>query len=153
MKAARVVAEVEGQPLERSTTHSRLVTSPDSSSVALLSPDLKRLVVWDPAARTTTEVPHGHDELSAVGFSPDGKRVATAGPKTPRPGAFGLSSAKGPQVVTVWDLAARRQLVSAEVGEVRFGWLTFSPDGKQLLAAGSEDVEGFGPAPVGPRKE
>jgi hypothetical protein len=145
VKAARVVAEVQGFPLELGSIHARVAVSADGQKVALLGPDLGEVVVWNPTAGTTTRIRHRHAELSAVGFSADGKRMATAGPRTVQSRTLGVFTGKVPQVVTVWDLASAREVASTEVGDVRMSWLTFSPDGTLLLAAGSEDVLENGP--------
>ena len=52
---------------------------------------------------------------------------------------YGISASLVPQAVTVWDVATGKE-ASAKVGNVRLRWLAFSPDGRRLLAAESEDV-------------
>jgi WD40 repeat protein len=70
------------------------------------------------------QVLHGHtDEVFAVAFHPDGKRLATAG----RDGA-----------VWLWDLE-RGEVVARLPGHSSYIWsLAFSPDGKTLVS-GSGD--------------
>src|SRR5262249_7107976 len=68
---------------------------------------------------------HGHtDEVFAVAFHPDGKRLATGGHD---------------RAVWLWDLA-RGEEVARLPGHTSFVWsLAFSPDGK-TLASGSGDA-------------
>jgi WD40 repeat protein len=136
MKDGKRVGEVTGRP--------PVAASADGKRLALRGSDPAEVLLWDPDAGTKTVLRHGHAELSAVGFSADGKRLATAGPKVApaRSGYQFLVDELVPQVVTAWDLATAKTVVSAGVGDVRFQWLAFSPDGKHLLAAGSEMVYG-----------
>ena len=99
-------------------------------------------MIWNPVAKARAVIRHRHAELTAVGLSADGKRPATAGLQKKPAGEtmYGISPSLVPQVETVWDVATGKEEASAKVGEVRLQWLTFSPDGKHLLAAGSEDV-------------
>ncbi|WP_439628296.1 WD40 repeat domain-containing protein [Gemmata sp.] len=128
----RAVAEIEGAP----------PVAGNDAVVVLRGTDPAEVVVWNPVARTRAVLRHRHAELTAVGISADGKKVATAGPLKVPPGevTYGISPSQVAQVVTVRDAATGKEGASAEVGNVRFQWLAFSPDAKQLLAAGSENV-------------
>jgi WD40 repeat protein len=142
----KVVAEVSG--------FAPLAVSADGRWIAARGGDPAEVLIWDSKARSANAVKHGHAELSAVGLSADGTRLATAGPRVLAARSdYGLPREPVTQVVTVWDLATRRAVASGEVGDVRFDWLTFSPDGKVLLAAGSEIVMGtfHEPAPLPPK--
>jgi WD40 repeat protein len=145
VESGKVVAEVGG--------FAPLAVSADGRTIAARGADPAEVLVRDSKSRTTNAVKHGHAELSAVGLSADGTRLATAGPKlAPPKGEYGFPASPVPQVVTVWDLSTRRSTATAEVGDVRWDFLVFSPDGKLLLAAGSEIVVGrdYGPKPPGP---
>jgi WD40 repeat protein len=134
-QGAKVLAEVEGLAP---------VVSADGKVVAMRGTDPAEVLVWDPVAGTKVGIRHGHVELSAIGLSADGKKMATAGPKT-RPvldRTYGMPTTRVSQAVAVWDLGTRKQVVSETVGNVRLSGLTFSPDAKQLMAAGSENVLG-----------
>jgi WD40 repeat protein/serine/threonine protein kinase len=62
-----------------------------------------------------------HTRSASVSFSPDGKRLASAG--------------EGDKVLKVWDAATGKQLLSIADG----GWeVVFSPDGNRLASAASD---------------
>lgn len=132
-KDGKAVAEIEGAPP---------VAAGNADTLVLRGKDPAEVLIWNPAAKSKAVVKHGHAELTAVGLSADGKRLATAGPKEKPTGEkrYGISPSLVPQVVTVWNVDTGKKEATATVGEVAFRWLAFSPDGKQLLAAGSEDV-------------
>lgn len=131
-KDGKAVAETEGVPP---------VVAGNADTLVLRGKDPAEVVLWNPIAKSKAVVKHGHAELTAVGLSADGKKLATAGRKEkPQEGQYGIARALVPQVVTVWDVGTGKEEVTATVGEVAFQWLAFSPDGKHLLAAGSEDV-------------
>jgi WD40 repeat protein/serine/threonine protein kinase len=82
--------------------------------------------VWDVHSRDTWSVLRGHREnVFAVAFSPDGRRLASAG-------------ADLDGSIRIWDVAKKEQvrLLPGHVDEI-FA-LAFSPDGK-VLASGSKD--------------
>lgn len=130
-KDGKAVAETEGAPPVAS----------NGETLALRGTDPAEVVVWNPVAKTKVVVKHRLAQLTAVGLSADGKKLATAGPeKKPELGRYGIALALVPQTVTVWDMGTGKEVASATVGDVQFQWLAFSPDGKHLLAAGSEDL-------------
>jgi WD40 repeat protein len=56
-----------------------------------------------------------------IGFSPDGRRIATTG-------------SSGEEAVIVWDVPTRRPVATLEGKGSRFNWVTFSPDGNTIAA-------------------
>ena len=79
--------------------------------------------VWDLESGKGTELVKGLKvAVRGVVFSPDGKRLATAG---------------GDMVARVWNLETGKQLATL-TGSDRIETVAFSPDGKSL-AAGSKD--------------
>ncbi len=138
-KDGKAIAEIEGA----------IPVTGNAEVVVLRGTDPAEAVIWNPVAKTRAAVKHCHAELTAVGLSADGKRLATAGllKKPVGESRYGISASRVPQVVTIWDVATGKAEASGEVGNVRLQWLAFSPDGKHLLAAGSENVMGAGPTP------
>ena len=104
-----------------------VVFSPDHKVLAIGEEDFSlRLVDFDSGA--TTGFFKGHTGLvSAVAFSPDGRRVATGGWMD--------------RTVRIWDLKTRRQISRTDVP--RCSTLAFSPDGR-TLASGHADRELIG---------
>ncbi len=79
--------------------------------------------IWDLETLETTRPVQGlQSSVARVVFSPDGKRLATAG---------------ADKVVRIWDLAAEQELAALPNSD-RVRVVAFSPDGKQL-AAGCQD--------------
>ncbi len=105
----------------------RLVLAPDGKTVFALGPLLHG---WDvasgkPLYAATRRLGHTRPVM-AVAYSPDGSRVASA-------------AHEGTVTVRVWDAASSR-LLHTLPGHGN-GWdafLCFTPDGKQLMAAGSD---------------
>lgn len=124
----------------------------------VLSPDLRvfatgfadRFELWDVAARERLELPfNGPSHASPIGFSPDGSRLVTSEPVGPW-ADLGLR-------MVLWDLDKRTKLtpVISEAHPIGNPWGNdtvffylspwtashFSPDGRFLLASGTENVE------------
>jgi WD40 repeat protein/tetratricopeptide (TPR) repeat protein len=102
--------------------------SPDGKTLALAS-NGGTVQLWDVSTGKLLETLKGHSSgVAAVVFSPDGRTLASGG---------------GDQTVRLWNVETRRELMQLDPGSFRLGTvksLDFSPDGKQLLAAGSNAV-------------
>ncbi|MGO9915647.1 MAG: protein kinase domain-containing protein [Isosphaeraceae bacterium] len=113
-----------------------LVFSPDGKSLALASYG-GTVQLWDVATGKLMETLEGHSSaVSAVAFSPDGRTLA---------------SGSNDQTVRLWNVQTRRELLqldpcTVELGQVRT--LSFSPDGKHLLAGGDRSAAFWSAAPV-----
>lgn len=95
--------------------------------------------LWDASARDSANLlgdgplssPGGYRYVSPnLGFSPDGRRLTTAGGGHP----FSIDR---PHDVRVWDVASRREAVRLRGGRDASRCATFSPGG-ELLATGSQ---------------
>src|SRR5439155_1928517 len=79
--------------------------------------------------RACQRLPAGSQWTNTVTFSPDGKRVASAG------GPNSLTAA-----VLVWDAATGKELLSIPMNDGRITALAFAPDGRTLAGANYEAV-------------
>ena len=84
--------------------------------------------VWDVAlGRLAATVRGNSASVTAVAFSPDGKRLATGAIDRPRKTA----------VVTIWDLGSGRAVLTFDVGPRRVDSLAFAGDGRKIAAGGA----------------
>jgi WD40 repeat protein/serine/threonine protein kinase len=83
--------------------------------------------VWDVAlGRLSATIPKSSALVTAVDFSPDGKRLATGAIDTP----------KKTSVVTIWDLGSGRAILTLDVSPHQVECVAFSSDGHKIAAGG-----------------
>jgi DNA-binding beta-propeller fold protein YncE len=107
-------------------TDRALAFSPDGRLLVTTSGDEDSVdvQVWDIATRKISMRLAGHVEsASCAAFSPDGKKLATAGDWT----------------VKVWDLRTAKAIVTSR-GDSRYSGLAYSPGGNWLAASEEERV-------------
>jgi WD40 repeat protein len=105
----------------------RLAWAPDNTKLAFVTtsrePDTHRIVVWDTLRGDLIQYPVEHsDFISAVAWSPDGERLASA-------------SADG--TIVLWDTASSQSALAIKQSR----WinaLAWSPDSKSLVSGGSD---------------
>jgi dipeptidyl aminopeptidase/acylaminoacyl peptidase len=100
----------------------RLVESPDGKAKATIAGDVVRLEHSD---GTTSELVGHEHEVASVGFSPDGRRIVTAG---------------GDHHAILWDASSGSmlRLLRGHFGSLRDA--RFSPDGRWILTSGPRSV-------------
>jgi WD40 repeat protein len=99
--------------------------SPDGDRIASVGATDRTLRLWDAAAGLSPGIAMQGEavEIASFAFSPDGSRLATA----------------GPQGVRMWDTNTRQVMPVPFVGhEGAVRALAFRPDGRELLTAGAD---------------
>jgi WD40 repeat protein/serine/threonine protein kinase len=140
-----------------------LAFSPDGLLLATASED-KTARLWEVATGKEVSVLKGHGELSdasvrdqvlgpvrAVQFSPDGKRLVTAGDEvwTRIPSSI-LGVKLGEQEIPftparLWDVETGKELFGLRGDRSGLDFVQFSPDGKRLLAADNGRIDKWTP--------
>jgi RNA polymerase sigma factor (sigma-70 family) len=109
----------------------RLAFSPDGKTIATSGDDDRTVRFWDLA--TGKELPPLGENGRALAYSPDGRALALEG--WDRPGTKGAKP-----VVRLFDIAARKELRRLRGLAGGIGALTFSRDGKVLVAGGGDGL-------------
>jgi RNA polymerase sigma factor (sigma-70 family) len=139
--------ELEGFPVEKVNTHF-LAFSRDGKTLltgdcwrgtvrlrdAATGKDLRSFSVVQDARGLGT-----FKAFTAMALSPDGKRLATADPRTDR-----TTSPNAPCAVRIWDADTGKQLHKLDRHQFEVRVLAFSPDGRLLFSGG----RGFRNAPL-----
>jgi len=95
--------------------------SGDGSRVATVS-IYGMVALWDPSSFRLIAAFKGHMEAAhGVGFSPDGRRLATGG-------------GNNRDAVKLWDLSTHRELMTLPGQGSEYAFVAFSPDGRWLAA-------------------
>lgn len=90
--------------------------SPDGKLIITTSPD-NRVIIWNTSGQQLVEIPHQYMVAFAI-FSPDGQRIVTA---------------SDDKIYRVWDISGR-QLAQYKYSSTFISPVTFSPDGKYIIA-------------------
>lgn len=111
------------------------------ASVADFSPDGKLIAggmsdgtvkLWDAQTGTEIRAMKAHSTfVSAVAFSPDGKRVASKG----------MASQGEKEPIKLWNVETGAQVTALPGSEGLARTIAFSPDGKQIASARWEDIK------------
>lgn len=102
--------------------------APDGKTLAIGSPE-GDVQLWDVMKCVSRATLKGHDGIVfAMRFSPDGKSLATGGY------AGGMRDNGKDRSIRLWDVATGRELATLSGHRKGLYSLTFSPDGKSLLA-------------------
>ena len=137
-KTIRLWDAATGNELATLSGHRKAVAcvafAPDGRTLASASED-ETIKLWDVASRTEVRTLKGHQgPVNGVAFAPDGKVLASASG-----GYGGLSEARPPAEVKLWDVAAgteRATLKHAAPVEC----VAFSPDGNTLASGADDDA-------------
>jgi WD40 repeat protein len=116
-----------------------LCFSPDGKKLAATGQDRAEILIAEAGMQGQTSFRHGHHTLQALAYSPDGRVLATAGADGPPLARGGVVVKPPTYTIKLWDLATQAEIASFEENTVRIDVLAFSPDGKILASAGSEE--------------
>lgn len=98
--------------------------SPDGKRIALVANDV--VSILDTEGGQPLALLRGHPEVSFAAFSPDGSRLVS-------------SSRDGH--VKVWEVLGGRILLDLNAKEAGLEWATFTPDGAQIVAFGTDTLK------------
>jgi WD40 repeat protein len=116
-----------------------LAFSPNGTTLATISSDRTEIVFVEGGSMAQKSFRHGHHTLQAIAYSPDGRLLATAGADGPPTTRGGVVVKPPTYTIKLWDPATQTEIASFEENTVRIDVLAFSPDGKVLASAGSEE--------------
>jgi WD40 repeat protein/tRNA A-37 threonylcarbamoyl transferase component Bud32 len=96
------------------------ITSPSGNQVASADKDERTINVWDATTGTTLAALRGHEgRISALAYSPDGKRLA---------------SGSADKTIRLWDPASGKDVAVLLGHENQVESLTYSPDGRRICS-------------------
>jgi WD40 repeat protein len=127
-----------GRPSQTWVGSDPLAFLPDSPTVARSGQEHNQVVLSATGAIDKNFL-HGHHVVQALAFSPDGRILATAGADGPAITRGGMVVKPALHTIKLWDVATLTEIASFGDNEVPIDILAFSPDGKILVSAGSEE--------------
>src|SRR5204862_351080 len=133
VRAARLIRTLPG-PAQEAAPCDAVAFSPDGKRIAAGAQD--RIVrVWDVGTGLLLWAGKGHaGTISAVAFSRDGRRVATAGGRD--------------ETVKLWDAQTGEEVLTVGRHPGRVHSVAFSPDGNKIVSASSADVRVWDATPL-----